>query len=123
MSQLVRGGVALADSLLASFKLQVTVRHYAIVSTALAGERIYGAAVNRKAVVIQQTKMFRTGEGEERASVMTLVFTRPVAINPLDKFEIPAIGTTPAATREIVSIDGVLDPSTNRAFAPMVYLG
>lgn len=72
--------------------------------------------VSRKSTVVQ--RMSGVGAGELVAVRYSLVFPRPVAVDPRDRFVLPGSVEGP-----IVDVIGVLDPATSVVYATEVLFG
>lgn len=125
-ADLVRSGVALADSLTTT--LQPSVTHEAWTGNDGEGGYTYATGVSRAALVERKQKMVRSSTGEEVMSTHVVTFLRPIAaqgtsgrqepIDPRDRI------TLPDGTRSsILSINAFIDKDTGRGYLHEVYLG
>lgn len=125
-ADIIRNGVALADSLTQS--LQPTVTHAPFTGKDGEGGYSYDTGVARAALVERKTKMVRNSAGEEVVSTHVVTILRPVAANgspgrrepidPRDKFTLPD-GSTP----KILAIEDFTDKDTSSGYFYQVYLG
>jgi hypothetical protein len=114
---IVRSGVAIANSVTAP--LQASVTHYAYASATGSGTRTYAAPVVRKALVEMKQQQVRTSSGELTMSRASVVFLDPAVIVTLfDKIVLPGGITGP-----ILAMDGFLDAITGTPILTEVFLG
>jgi len=114
---IVRSGVAIANSLTAD--LQPNVSHEAYVSTDGAGRRSYAAAVSRPALVVRKQKLVRSATGELVMSQAQITILDPsVIVNELDKFTLPDDTSGP-----IIATDGFVDRGTGHPILTEIFLG
>lgn len=123
---LVRSGVALADSLTAP--LQGTVTHEAWTATTALGEKTFAAGVGRKAIIELKTRERQTSDGRTILTTAKITFLRPIAahggagrkepIDSRDRLTLPDGSTDPVA-----DVDALIDPDTGRGYYATVYLG
>lgn len=126
LADIVRSGVAVANTLTAG--LQVTVSHYAWTGHDVYGAPTFAAAVSRSALVDMTRKLRRMPDGQESVAHAVITIVGPITANggsnrqepidPRDKFTLPDGSTGP-----ILDIKGLLDPSTNKPFMYEVVIG
>lgn len=123
---LIRTGVALADSLTGS--IQAAVMHSAWVGQDALGDDSYAAAVSRPAIVERMIRERQASDGRTIRATAEITFLRPIApqgtagrIEPIDsrdKLVLPDGFTDPVA-----DVKALLDPDTGRGYYAIVYLG
>ncbi len=129
LADLVRNGIALANSLTAD--LQVSVSHKPWIGQDTTGKPIYGTATPRQAIVTDSSRRFKRADGEEIVATTYIAFLEPIQprtptvaqrqgpIDERDQLTLPNGRTAP-----IVRIDGgVVDPKTGRTYFSQVWLG
>ena len=126
LSDIIRNGVALADSLTVS--LQATVQHAAWTGQNGFGDDEHAANVARLAIVERKQKLVRNAAGEEVLSQHVISILRPISANgtsgrnePIDvrdRFTLPDGTTGP-----IINVESFVDPSIGAGFYHIVYLG
>jgi hypothetical protein len=121
----VRSGVAIANSVTNSGDLQASVMHEHYTESAQlaankgVGKRTLDAAVSRPALVQKKQQMVRTASGELVQSKASVVFLDPaVLVTLFDKITLPDGTTGP-----ILSIEGFVDKRTGQPILTEVYLG
>ena len=114
---LVRDGVALANSLTAD--LQANVTHKAWVSTSGSGVKTYAAPVIRPALVDWKQKQVRTVSGVLTVSRASVTFLDPdVIVDEKDVIILPDGTTGP-----ILDMAGFIDRVTGTPYLTEVFLG
>jgi hypothetical protein len=105
--------------------LQEAVDHYAFAdqTTDDYNKPTPGSATSRKCVVEKTDKLVRrVSEGDSIGELVqaswVLIFPRPVAVDPRDKFVLASGETGP-----ILKVTGVVDPATSALYATEVFLG
>lgn len=116
LDAIVRSAVATANRVTGS--LQCSVSHEAYASQNSYGEPTYSAAVTRTAVVDYKPRMVTDQNGQEVLSATTLTLLGDVTVTNRDRFTLPGGLTAP-----VLSFGGVMDPTTSRPYATVVYLG
>lgn len=123
---LIRSGVALADSLTDS--LQVSVTHEAFTGLDDTGASSYAAGVSRKAIVERKNRQRVTGDGRTILTSAQITFLRPIAANgaagrqePVDTRD--RITLPDGSTDPIADVEALLDPDTGRGYYAVVWLG
>jgi hypothetical protein len=126
LADIVRSGVALANTLTAS--LQVSVQHKAWTGSDAYGAPTYADAIVRNGLLEAKTRVLRRPNGEEVLQQSQLTILEPVAANgaagraepidPRDRFVLPD-GTEKAA----LDVSGLADPSTGAPYGFEVALG
>jgi len=126
LDSIIRNSVSIADSVTKS--LQVNVSHYAWTGSGIYGEPTYGPEIVRPAVVEYAQRLRKTGDGQEIMQKASILFIGPITadgavdrrepIDPRDKIILPNGHTGP-----ILSVEGVVDPSTNSPYTIEVILG
>lgn len=126
---LVRNGIALANSMTAD--LQATVQHRRWIGQSTAGKPTYATAVQRQALVERRQRRVRMVDGQEILSEATVSFLEPLAaytptvtgrrdpIDERDELVLPDGTTGPILKTD----DGLFDPVTRRTYMHVVYLG
>lgn len=125
-ADLIRNGVALADSLTNS--LQATVVHEAWTGNDGEGGYSYDDGIERLALVERKQRMRRNAQGEEVMSTHVVTFLRPIAdngatgrqepVDPRDRITLPD-GTK----SNILSVEAFVDKDTGAGYLHEVYLG
>ena len=125
-ADIIRSGVALADSLTTT--LQPTVLHAAWTGNDGTGGYTYASAVKRPALVERKQKMVRKASGEEVLSTHAVYFLRPIKnngatgrqepIDPRDRITLPD-GTT----SNILTVSSFIDKDSGAGYFHEVYLG
>lgn len=126
LADIVRQGVALADSLTQT--LQPTVLHEAWIGDAGDGTPIFAPAQTRAAIIERRQRMIRNARGEEVRTAHTISILRPVSANgapgrdePIDardRFTIPDGSFGP-----ILAVESFTDKDTSSGYFHVVYLG
>lgn len=123
---LIRSGVALADSLTDS--LQVSVTHEAYTGINEFGESSYAAGVSRKAIVERKNRQRVTGDGRTILTSAQITFLRAIEANgaagrqePVDTRD--RITLPDGSTDPIADVEALLDPDTGRGYYAVVWLG
>lgn len=123
---IVRNGVALADSLTSS--LQANVMHSQFTGQDGFGTSSFGAAVSRPAIVSQKQRLHVLSSGQTVMTKAKIMFLRPIPpngaadrtepIDTRDKIVLPDGTTGP-----IVDVVGLTDPETSRPYFATIFLG
>lgn len=113
---LVRSALSMAHTLTES--LQDTVSHEAYASQDGFGKPTFSSAVSRTAIVEKRTRKMVDATGREVLSTAKITFLQPVAIDQRDRLTL-----SDGTTGPILSIDGLMDPSTSKPFYRSIYLG
>lgn len=126
LADVVRSGVALADTV--TTDLQAAVTHKAWTGRDVDRKPTYAAGVSRLAIVERRQRLIRTATGEQILSRHRIAFLRPIAANgaatrrepidPRDVLTLPDGDTGP-----ILEVTGVVDPSTGAPYYAEVWLG
>ena len=126
LDDLVRMGVAIADAQTKS--LQANVIHAAWTGSGTFGEPTYASAVVRPAIVEYKQRLRRTSGGQEVMQQASVMFVGPIPnngaaerrepVDPRDQIFLPNGYTGP-----ILSVEGVIDPSTSSLYTVEVILG
>lgn len=122
----LRNGIALADSLTAD--LQDEVVHEAWIGQDFDGGAIYAVGVTRAAVVERKQRLIKTTDGREVMSTHYVGFLRPIAPNGATGRQEPVdprdrITLSNGSTGPIVSLDGFMDRAFDRPMYTQVFLG
>jgi len=114
-TDIVRAGVAVADSVTAT--LQAPVEHHAWISEDRRGEPTFAPLIIRQAIVERKQRLIRAADGRVIAVNTKLTFPRPIEANgaadrrepidPRDKFVLPDGTTGP-----VLNVEGIVDPDT-----------
>lgn len=134
LSDVVRNAIGIADNLTAA--LQVTVKHYAWISTNVKGEHQYDPEYrNRKCLSQKKRARTRFESTSEIRQVTILTFLRAIAehgspgreepIDPRDKIILPDGSTGPISdvSRKSELQGGLDDPTTNQPYMYQVTIG
>lgn len=120
LADIVRSGVAIADSLTAT--LQVTVNHYVFSEASVDGygKITWASPHGRKAIVEAKRRLVRTPDGHDVLSSHVVTLPRQVDVDPRDKITF-ADGTT----GPILAVEGVQDAgySNGKRYLTQVWLG
>lgn len=123
---LIRTGVALADSLTAP--LQASVTHEAYTGMDGFGKKVYATGVARPALVERKNKERRKPDGRTIITTAMITFLRPIAANgaagrqePVDTRD--RITLPDGSTDPIADVEALLDPDTGAGYYTTVYLG
>jgi hypothetical protein len=120
LADIVRNGVAIADSLTAD--LQPEVDHYLYSEATLDSydKVTWGSPHKRKCIVEAKRRLVRNAEGHDVLSSHKLTFPRAVSIDPRDKFVMPDGTTGP-----LIAVEGMMDAgfSNGTRFLNEVWLG
>lgn len=120
LADIVRAGVAVADSVTAT--LQVTVTHYVFTEASVDayGKITWGTGHGRKAIVENKRRLVRGPDGHDVLSSHVVTFPRQVDVDPRDKIVFPDGTTGP-----ILNVEGVLDAgyTNGKRFLTQVWLG
>ncbi len=129
LADLVRNGIALANSQTAT--LQVSVRHEAWIGQDATGKPLYATAVTRSAIVTDSSRRFKRNDGEEIVATTYVAFLSPIPVRtptvtgrqgPIDERD--RLTMPDGRTAPIVRVDGgLVDPSTGRTYLHQVWLG
>lgn len=127
LDDIVRSGVALADSI--TLSLQPLVSLEAWTGQDAYGQQTYAAAVSIRALVEQKVSQIRSRlTGEMVMTTAKVSFLRPVAPNgaagraePVDTRD--RITLPDGFTGPIVAVNSFTDPTTSRGYLTEVYLG
>jgi hypothetical protein len=118
-ADLVVSLVAVADSVTGT--LQSTVTHYAFSGATVDAYNkptSWGTGVSRQAVVERSSKLIRLATGDTVIASYKVTFPRPVAVDPKDRITLPGSVEGP-----ILSVEGVVNPTTNEVYAVEVFMG
>lgn len=123
-ADIVRNGVALADSLTQT--LQARVTHEPYKSNDGEGGYTYGAKKTYPALVEKKAKITRNAAGEEIVSTHVVTILRPIKpppgrtepIDQRDRFTLPD-----KSKPKILHVDSFTDADTNAGYFHQVYLG
>lgn len=126
LADVVRNGVALANSLTTDLQDTVTIRQWT--GRSGSGTPTYGAPIVVKAIVEYRQEVRRASTGEERVSRAYVAILQPIAPNgapgrkePLDEEDEM---TLPDGTKgTIVEVKGLVDPSIHRPYFFEVWMG
>ena len=126
LNSLIRSSVSIADNVTKT--LQSTVLHSAWIGYGSYAEPLYSTTISRKALVEYKQRMYTMGNGQEIVQKAVITFVGPIEANgaidrqePLDsrdKITLPSGYTGP-----ILSVEGVVDPSTNQPYMFVVVMG
>jgi hypothetical protein len=116
LATIIQDGVSIANTVTSS--LQATITHAAYSGDDGYGKPTYSTGVARTAIVERRQKYVRTAAGQEKLSLAKLTFPYPVAIGEQDKITLPDSSVMP-----ILTIEGVVDPTTNAEYVVEVELG
>lgn len=123
---ILRNGIALADSLTAD--LQDTVTHEAWTGQDFNGKPTYAVGITRAAIVERKQRLIKGIDGREVMSTHYVGFIRPISPNgaagrqePVDPRD--RITLSNGSTGPIVSLDGFMDRAFDRPMYTQIYLG
>ena len=124
---LIRTGVALADTLTGS--LQDNVTHEAWTGRdGPTGDDTWAAGVSRQAIVSRKSRRHMSSTGQELLTSAKILFPRPIAANgasgrvePIDGRDI--ITLSDGFTGPVVDVEAIMDPDTNAGYYTTVWLG
>lgn len=126
LNDLIRMGVAVADKVTKS--AQVNVIHSPWMGSDIYGGPSYGPSAVRPAIVEYAQRLRQIGNGQEIMQKASVLFVGPIPdyniserrnpIDPRDQIFLPNGYTGP-----ILSVEGVVDPSTNSLYTVEVILG
>ena len=126
LDALIRSAIGIAASVTSS--LQVNVDHYAWTGTGTYSEPTYATAVVRPAVVEYRQRQKDTVDGQEIVQQTVITLIGPITANgatdrrepvdPRDKIVLPNGYTGP-----ILTVNGILDPTTSSPYLIEVVLG
>jgi len=116
LDAIIRAGLSVAKTITAD--LRDTVTHEAWASVDGFGKPTFGSAVSRSAIVERKQRLLRNSQGEETLSSHRILFLEPVSIDARDRLTL-SDGTTAA----ILSVSGVMDPSTDAPYYAEVMVG
>lgn len=120
LMDVVRAGVAIANKVTLSGGMQAFVTHEAFISESGKGDKTYGAAVQRPAIVIMKSQSVWTSTGALTYSKAQIIFLDPsVVVQDDDRITLPD-GTT---TQPVSIITGFVDPATGQPILTQVFLG
>lgn len=129
LADLVRNGVALANSI--TKPLQVSVVHRAWLGDDDTSKPTYGSPTSRLAIVADSSKKFKRDDGEEVIATTYIGFLEPIPPvtqtvvgrnNPLDERD--QLTLPDGRTGPILKTDGgLVDPLTGRTYLHQVWLG
>jgi hypothetical protein len=119
LSDIVRSGIALADSLTGS--LQVPVKHYMYSEATIddTGKITWAAPHVRMGIVENARTQQRQKESRDVASDVQVTFPRPFPIDTRDKLVMPDGNGDTVINR----VAGVFDPLTNDIYMIQVWIG
>jgi len=111
-----------ADPLTSSLQVEVAHYRWADRTVDIYNKPTWGAPIPRRGIVSKSSKLVRRTNGSDAGELVqaawTVVFPRPVPLDPRDKLVLPGSVTGP-----ILNVDGVLDPGTEEVYATEVFLG
>ena len=123
---IIRNAVAVIDRQTAT--LQDTILFYAWTGFGTYGEPTYGSVVSMQAIVEEKQTLLHLSDGQEVSQRAKIVIPRPITANgatgrrepvdPRDKIVLPSGYTGP-----ILSVEGVMDPTTNAPYSYDIILG
>jgi len=116
LDAIVRAGLKVAKTVTAD--LRDTVTHEAWSSVDGFGKPTYASGVSRSAIVEHKQHLLRNSNGQETLSSHRLLFLEPVAIDPRDRLTL-----SDGTTASILSVNGVMDPSTDAPYYAEVFVG
>lgn len=126
LGALVRGAVALANTVTADLQVSVTV--YAWIGDSVANKPTYAAGVAYPALVEFEQRAVRMTNGQEVQQVAKVSFLRPITANsaagrrnpidPRDKIVLPS-----GFAGKVLSVSGLVDKATKAPFYAIVGLG
>ena len=119
LADIVRSGIATADSLTSS--LQAPVKHYRYAEATLddTGKVTWGAPYIRMGIIEHARAHQRNKEDREVTNDTQITFPRPFEIDPRDRFEMPDGNGDGPANR----VSGVFDPLTGKIFMTQLWIG
>jgi hypothetical protein len=118
LADIVRSGVAIADSLTSDLQKDVTHYLYSEATVDSYGKVTWGSPHTRKAVVEPKRRLVRNAEGHDVLTNTKLTFPRPVLVNPRDR-----IVMYDGTEAPIVAVSGAVDDSsTGQGYIAEVYL-
>jgi hypothetical protein len=119
LADIVRSGVALANSLTGT--LQVPVQHYLYSEATIddTGKITWAAPHIRMGVVENARKQERMKEGRDISSDVQVTFVEPFDIDTRDKMILPDGNGDTVINR----VSGVFDPLTSRLYMTQVWIG
>jgi hypothetical protein len=125
-ADLVRSGIALANSLTST--LQVEVTHEAWTGQDGYGKPTYAAPIKRTAIVEQKQRWIRNRDSSVMAVMPKVTILGPItdngAANRRDPIDMRDIITLPdGTTGPIQDVEFIMDPETNRPYMYEVTLG
>lgn len=125
-ADIVRMGVALADSL--TITLQAKVKHEAWIGTDGFSGDIFADPVFRDAIIENKQRLVRGLDGEEVVSTHTISILRPIdprdiegrqePIDARDRFTLPD-----GSTGKVLNVGGLIDPDIGASYFHQVWLG
>lgn len=132
LSDIVRKGVALADSLTLKGGLQETVSLQRWKSEAANGVRTYAPALLLPAIVEHKRKAFRTRDGTDVVSQAKVTFLKPIPVlspavtgrspEPVDERDLLVLAN--GSMGPILMPDGGLaDAATDAPYVTQIYIG
>jgi len=116
LDAIIRAGLATAKTVTADLRDAVT--HEAFSSIDGFGKPTYSAGVTRYPIVERKQRLIRTNTGQETLSTHRLLFLEPVSIDTRDRFTL-----SDSTTARILTVSGVMDPSTDAPYYAEVWLG
>ena len=122
----LRNGIALADSLTADLQDEVT--HEAWIGQSFDGKPIYAESVTRSAIVERKQRLIKTADGREVMSTHYIGFLRPIDPNGAADRQEPVdprdrITLSNGSTGPIISLDGFMDRAFDRPMYTQVFIG
>ena len=116
-ADIIRNGIALADSLTTTLQSEIT--HYAWETQSSFRGAGLAAGVQRKAIVEKKQRMLRMENGKEVLAQTYIFFPRPVAMSPKDKIVLADGSTGPILNGP----NGVIDADSDNPYYREVWLG
>lgn len=119
LADIVRSGIATANSLTTS--LQVPVQHYRYADATIddTGKVTWGAPIVRMGIIENARKQERQKEGRDVSSDVQVTFVSPFDIDTRDKMVLPDGNGDTVINR----VAGVFDPLTKRTYMTQVWIG
>jgi hypothetical protein len=132
LDTIIRSAVTTAARVTSALQCQVV--HQPYLSQNAYGEVAYDEAVMRRAVVEWRQRRIVTADGQEVLSTATVMFLGDVAVTTKDRItvtfeadEVVAwqdnVACVGAINSPILAVTGMIDPTTGRPYATVVYLG
>ena len=116
LDAIIRSAITTAKTVTAD--LQASVTHEAYSGLDAYAKPTYSSGVTRKALVESKQRLIRTDDGREVLSQTKVTFLSPVSLSTKDRITLPDGTTGP-----ILTVEGMVDPSTSAPYLLEVWLG